>query len=731
MIERKTPVIFGNARFTVYASGCVRLEYADRGRFIPWPSLLTGRIAAKPQAARVHRTARVLTLQTDRLTLRYEPDGQNFSPANLRITHASATGGIATWTPGQRDGGNLGTVTRALDVWNHCGGPERFPVEGLLSTEGGHLVPDEPRVYWNPKHRWPQTMSHQVWFDGYFFAYGRDYKSALQDYVNVFGRIPIIPRWAFGFWYSRWHAYTGREFVELARRYRRAGVPIDVMVIDTDWRDHWGGYDWSKKYFPRPRQALAALRRMGLRVTLNDHPGYDNYDALPADDSHIPAIQKRLGPIPHQGQWACDWSNRKAVKTWRDVLLGPPFDLGMDFWWVDGWIKPPFGGVDSQFWANHHYFDLAEEKTGRRGLILSRWGGIGSHRYPVQFSGDTFSTWETLRHQIEFTARSGNLGAAYWSHDIGGFHDRRVDDELYCRWVQFGSLSPVFRTHSAHGLREPWHYSARFRRVLKKQTRMRYALAPYFYTLAREAHDHGLPLVRPLYLEYNRDNDRNARERRHQYTLGADLLVIPGDAPADKLSGCQRKRAYFPGHAWYALETDEVIQGIDDRPILIPIDRIPVYVRAGAIIPCQRVGEALGARPPAELQFDVYPSLDAASRYTLYEDDGESRDYRRGRCARTTVRVERRGRRITLEIGAPRGRYAGMPQRRTFIVRVRLEPGDRVDRAWTRVRSRRPKKIPCRITRRCLAGEVRSGHRFAEIRLVSANEAARAEILLA
>ncbi|MFH0878337.1 MAG: TIM-barrel domain-containing protein, partial [Lentisphaerota bacterium] len=504
MSVRKTPAIFGNACFTVYSAGCVRLEYSNGGNFSEGPSLLVGKKLAAGGLADVRIKGKQLFIKTEKFELTYTDNGQVFSPENLTIIHKNKEGHRMVWAPGKRDQGNLGTITRSLDQWKWCGGPNHYPQEGILSTDGGHLVQDEPRVYWNNKSDWAECRGHAVQYDGYFFAYGNDYKGALKDFVTVFGPIPMVPRWTFGFWYSRWFAFTDKEVLELAKRYRKEDIPIDVMIIDTDWRHGWGGYDWNPKFFPKPEKTLKQLHDMGLQTSLNDHPGYDNYDGLPANDSHIPAIRKKLGDLPHQGQWACDWSNKKAVETWKDVLLGPLFDQGMDFWWVDGWIKSPFGGLDSQLWANRQYYDLAEEKTGKRGMILSRWGGIGSHRYPVQFSGDTPSEWSMLQHQVEFTVRSGAVGAAYWSHDIGGFFCReKVDEELFVRWFQFGAMSPVFRTHSDHGIREPWNYSEKTKQLFRKQTRIRYALAPYFYNLAREAHEDGLPIIRPLYLEFN------------------------------------------------------------------------------------------------------------------------------------------------------------------------------------------------------------------------------------
>ncbi len=720
MPMKRTPVSLGNARFTVYSRGCVRMEYSQGAHFSNGPSLLVGRKMAKPAAANISIRGKSLSIKTDRLELTYRDDGQIFSPDNLKIVHKNHIGEKAIWTPGKKDAGNLGSVTRSLDQWKWCGGPNHYPVEGILSTDGGHFVADEPRVYWNNTHDWPETRGHAIQFDGYFFAYGNDFKGALKDYVTVFGPIPMVTRWTFGFWYSRWYAYTDKEIMDLVKRYRKDDIPIDVMIIDTDWRGGWGGYDWNKKYFPNPERLIKNLHDLGVRVSLNDHPGYDNYDGLPENDSHIPMIKRKLGALPHQGNWACDWSRKESVKVWEDDILGPFFDQGMDFWWIDGWLKPPFGGTDSQLWANRKYSELTEERSGKRGMILARWGGVGSHRYPVQFSGDTPSEWHMLQHQIEFTARAGNLAAVYWSHDIGGFFGRKIDEELFIRWSQFGAMSPVFRTHSDHGDREPWKYSQKAKAIFRKQTRIRCALAPYFYTLAREAHETGLPIIRPLYLEYNDDDGGALSRKKHQYAIGRDLLVIPADGAGDKHTGLFRKQAYFPNETWYGLETDEVVYGMQDGPISIPLERIPTYVRRGAIIPCQKVGTHIGTQPPREIQFDYYPDPNKPSEFDLYEDDGESLDYQRGRFARTRIRGSLKKGVTEVAISKPAGSYRGMPRTRRYVVRVRLDH----KKVKTELKiGRGPwKKIQNRLTNVCLAGTVKSGHSFCEITADSPNQ---------
>jgi len=730
MSERSTPVVLGNARFTVQSSGCVRMEYAGEGAFSPFPSVLVGKKMAKPACADVVVKGRKLRIKTDGFELNYTDNGHPFSAENLTITHTNTAGKREVWALGKTDAGNLGTVCRSLDQWLSNSGPEHTPVEGLLSTDGGHLVEDKARVYWNTDYDWPQCREYAVVFDGYFFAYGADFKQALKDFVTVFGSIPMVPRWTFGFWYSRWHDYTGEELVRLARRYRKEGIPLDVMIIDTDWRAGWGGYDWLPKYFPNPEKTLADLHDMGLQTSLNDHPGYHKYDGIPGADSHIPEIAKRLGPLPHQGEWACDWSNKAAVDTWRDVLFSPFFDQGMDFWWVDGYAKSAFGSLDAQLWVNHHYFDVAEEKTGKRGMILSRWGGIGSHRYPVQFSGDTASDWSVLSYQIQFTAWSGNLGAAYWSHDIGGFYGRRIDEELFIRWSQFGAMSPVFRTHSDHGIREPWAFSPKAKRIFRKQTRIRYALAPYFYNLAREAHETGLPILRPLYLEYG-PHDRRALHRKHQYLIGKDILVAPADGAGDPRTGLFTKKVFFPEGRWYALESGDVIDGPRDSHVDIPLDIIPTYVRQGAIIPSQSVRDSIGTQPPDEMQFDYYPERDEFSECVLYEDDGQSMGYLKREFAKTRIKGQATGNSLELSIARPKGNYKGMPEKRTYVARILIGHCDEIAAVECKVGKSAWAAAKHEISSECLAGTAKGGHRFCAVSVCASNATVKVRITLA
>lgn len=517
----------------------------------------------------------------------------------------------------------------------------------------------------------------------------------------------MIPKWALGFWYSRWYPYRDREIIDLVKRYRREGIPIDVIMIDTDWRGGWAGYDWCKKYFPRPQKTLEELHALGVKVGLNDHPGYDDYEFLPESDSHYKRLEKRLGPLPHQGGMVCDWSRPDAVAAWEEEVLGPFFDQGIDFWWIDGWTKSQFGGNDPQLWLNQRYFELREKRTGKRGLILSRWGGPGSHRYPVQFSGDTYSNWETLREEVGFTADSCGLGAVYWSHDIGGFHNREVDEELFARWSQFGAFSPIFRTHSAFGVREPWKFSKWVQDSFRHYTRMRYALLPYLYNLVWEAYKHGMPLVRPLYLEAS-DEEPAVYRARDQYLLGPFILVVPAVGAAAGPDGAYSARAYFPRGRWYELEGERVLDGGRYHTVVIPRDRIGLYIREGAIIPCARVGRN-SQYDDSMIELDCFPG-ETPSQFFVYQDDGESHEYRQGIYRLTPLRMYRRGGELTLEIGPPRGRLRTAT---SWLLRIRLGSEENIRAAEYRYGRGHWQRVSMEVTDECLAGEVQSTARFA------------------
>jgi alpha-glucosidase (family GH31 glycosyl hydrolase) len=703
------------------------MVYSPSKLFSPYPSLLMDNKLPKIIRCSVKRKGKNLTVKTANLLLRYQDNGRPFNSTNLSIKfiHGDYWNTFwKTWTPGTEEKENLGSVVRSLDAWGfHADRPDRHPVKGILGKDGFHILKDEAQVYWNTKDKWPEKYSEKGVFDWYFFCYGTNFKTGLKDFINVFGPIPMVPRWAFGLWFSRWYAYTDKQFLAIAKRFKKEKIPLDVMVMDTDWRKAvWGGFDWNRKYFPKPRQALKTLKRMGLKITLNDHPGYNNCDPLPPGDTKIGKLEKIYKERPFEGSYACNWSRKSDVRIWKRICLSPVFDDGMDFWWIDGWAKSAFPGSDSQNWLNRHYFELCEEKTKKRGFILSRWGGVGSHRYPVQFSGDTKSDWPTLAFQIAFTACSGNLGAAYWSHDIGGFYGNEpLPDELFIRWFQFGALSPVLRLHCHFsGNREPWQFKKATLNHFRETVHFRYALAPYLYTLAHDAHINGIPIVRPMYLEDTMEE--KAYKYKYQYFLGRDLLVMPAHGPIEKGAKVFKKAVYFPEGEWINIRTGEQVMGGYVGFLDIPLYEIPVYVRRGAVIPCQAVPENL-KKPVSDIHLDIYPGNGASA--SIYEDDGESKDYLRGRCRQSRVNVKKHKGVIDISLTL-KGAYQGMPGKMVYSVNCMLEPFENIKRVLV---NKSPVK-GWKISRSSFGHTVKSKLRFVYFRVANVAREFKARIEL-
>ncbi len=540
---------------------------------------------------------------------------------------------------------------KTLAEWQKC-------PPGILSAAGYFVLDDSQSALVDYRGALCDDCKREGQ-DWYFFAYGQDYPLALQDFVQLCGPVPMVPSWTFGVWFSVFGQLKDQEYQDLVDHFDGLDLPLDVLVIDVDWHDHgWCGWDWQKERFPDPQAFLDWVKEQGLHLTANVH-----VEGLPPTDSHFEGACTALGLDPKAvragevfpvknptvnwifDSWHADgggvfiptpeeqevgWllfnlAQEKDAQVFWDHLHRPLVEQGIDFWWIDG-DSAQATGVHSQLWTNHVYYTHQQAQTQRRSLILSRTGGIGSHRYPVQFSADTFSHWEVLRFQVDYTARSGNVGVAYQSHDIGGFFGPEagvgpIDPELFLRWVQFGALSPVFRLHSDHGRREPWAYGEKILQAVRKALHLRSQLFPYLYHLSWVCHQQGLPLCRPLYLHY--PADPKAYDRWETYLLGPDMLVAPLTAAGG------RKQVYLPDGSWMRWHDGNYFQGPELLELWVELEEIPLFIRTGALIPMQDSQSSPQTRAPvpasAQIAFHCFGGTDKAEGFlNFYRDDGES-----------------------------------------------------------------------------------------------------------
>ena len=626
-------IVRGSAvRFTVLTSRLIRLEYSAADTFEDRPSqaFWYRRQPVPPFEARQHGDS--IEIETEHLHLRYRPTERGFTPYTLSI-RLKATD--TTWSYGDRRSGNLRGTARTLDITN--GYAELEP--GLMARGGWAVVDDSSSLVFD-QDGWLTPRADPANLDMYFFGYGSDYVGCLQDFQKVAGKTPLIPRWSLGNWWSRFWPYTQNDLQSLMQDFEAHNVPLSVCIVDMDWHIvqtgnqsvGWTGYTWNTDLFPNPRGMIAWMHARGLKMALNLHPA----DGIFPHEAQYRQLAEIMGVDPDSNEpIPFDITNPLFTEAYFTVLHHPHEADGVDFWWMD-WqqgTQTKLQGLDPLAWLNHlHFYDL--QRDGRkRPFIFSRWGGLGNHRYPIGFSGDTVVSWESLAFQPYFTATAANVGYGWWSHDIGGHMWGIEEAELYLRWVQYGVFSPILRLHSSnnpYSERRPWGWGSTVEPIAREALQLRHALIPYIYSMAWRNTQAGVPLITPLY--YSHPDTDDAYECPQAYWFGSEMVAAPFTAPAISDLGLSRQQVWLPEADWYNFFTGESFPS-GWQVVYGDLSAIPVFAKVGAIVPLgPKVGWG-GVANPEILTVHIFAG--ANNRFELYEDDGETTDYLRGRYALT------------------------------------------------------------------------------------------------
>ena len=522
---------------------------------------------------------------------------------------------------------------------------EHIPLDfGVCSRNGVAVYDDSKSLLLYPNGR---LAPRNGMMDAYVFAYGHDYQGAIKALYKLCGDTPVVPRWALGNWWCRYWPYTQQEYINLMDNFADDNIPISVAVIDMDWHhvhvdddfgirekglndeahggiDGWTGYTWNKKLFPDHTALLQELHDRGMHTTLNLHPAL----GIRWYEKPYRLMAENMGMDPDENKVVLfQIADERFVNNYLNVLHHPLEDEGVDFWWVD-WQQGKNSGLAGldPLWALNHYHYLDSVHRRGEGLILSRYAGVGSHRYPVGFSGDIHMDWEFLDYMPYFTATAANVGYGWWSHDIGGHHRGLRDEELYLRWLQFGVFSPVNRIHCCPAVvtsKEPWTLTETSRAIAEKWFRFRHKLVPYLYSASWKNTLEGTPLIRPMYYEWPEEDP--AYEADHQYMFG-DLLVAPITEKSKEL-GMAEKKVWLPDGIWTDIFTNLTYTG--NRWITIYRDSgsMPVFAKGGTILPLDAVSGNSCAMPE---KMDVF----------IYSGDGEYKLYEgRNQCIDFTVKA--------------------------------------------------------------------------------------------
>lgn len=709
----------GAMRIQFYTDSMVRVRYSPTDTFSEKPEYVIARkewpkVDWKWQA----NQGGSVTLSTARFSVTVIPsDGTIFYRDNAN--HQLLLDGGRQLTPVQVNGES---TFRAETFFNVYGSPEGL--YGLGQHQAGvfnyrgesvDLSQDNTNiavplfvssrgwgVFWNnpARSRFNNRFLHYLYLSSevaddvdYYFLYGPDLDHVVAGYRELTGQAPLFGKWAYGFWQCKNRYASQEEILGVARKYRELHIPVDNIVQDWFWWNRKGEHVFNKNY-PDPKGMLDTLHRENFHLMLSVwpffEPGSKEYAEMDAKGWFLDKTKMPKPPYHADKMAVYDASNPEARAYYWKLMEKPLFGIGVDAWWMDT-TEPETEGQEENIQLGHQlsigsgdrfanlfplnttaavYQGQRKASSDKRVFILSRSAFAGSQRNAVTaWSGDINSDWESFKRQIPAGLNFSLSGLPYWTTDIGGFVSGNPDDpayrELFVRWFEYGAFCPVFRVHGTRttNQNELWSYGPDAQQILTRYDRLRYRLMPYIYSLAWQVTSNSYTPMRPLIMDF--PSDPRVTNLGDQFLYGPAFLVNPVTEP-----GATTRHLYLPQATWYDFWSGEHLTGGRAIDAAAPLDRMPLYVRAGSIVPLGPDEEYASQKPADPIELRIYPGADG--HFTLYEDEGDSYRYEQGQYA--TIPLDWNDATQTLTLGTRQGSFPGMLQARTFRV-VFVSPG--------------------------------------------------------
>ena len=551
-------------------------------------------------------------------------------------------------------------------------------------------------IFWNSaaRSRFDNRFANYLYISSevadvidYYFFYGPDLDKVVASYRELTGQVPMFGKWAYGFWQCKNRYKSQEEILGVARKYRELHIPVDNIVQDWFWWNRKGEFVFNKNY-PDPKGMVDELHRENFHLMISIwpffEPGSANYDYMEKQGWFIDKFKFAKPPYHTDGMAVYDATSAPARKFYWEQVDKGLFSIGLDAWWMDT-TEPETEGQEDNIQIGHklaagsgdRYVNLFPMLTTgavydgqrsasdkKRVYILSRSAFAGSQRYGVTaWSGDINSDWFSYRRQIPAGLNFALSGIPYWTTDIGGFVFGSPTDpafrELFVRWFQYGTFNPILRVH---GTRNPdenelWSYGPEAQKILVSFDRLRYRLLPYTYSLAwKTTHDSYTPM-RPLVMDFR--TDVRAENTWDEFMYGPAFLVNPVTEPA-----ASSRQVYLPEAKWYDFWSGVATDGGSEVSAAAPLERLPLYIRAGSIVPMGPDEEWATEKPADPIELRVYRGADGD--FTLYEDENDNYDYEKGVYA--TIPLHWDDGKQMLTIGDRQGQFPGMLTSRKFQV---------------------------------------------------------------
>jgi alpha-D-xyloside xylohydrolase len=598
-------------------------------------------------------------------------------------------------------------------VWNYHGETVDISQANTNISVPMFLSSNGYGIFWNnsSRSRFNNRFPHELYLSSevadtvdYYFLYGPEFDAIVAAYRDMTGGVPMFGKWAYGFWQCKNKYESQAEVLGVAHKYRELHIPVDDIVQDWFWWNTMGEPTFNKNY-PDPKGMIDDLHKNHFHVMFSFwpyfRPGSPVYDEM--DKRGYFVDRTKVSGFHPAGQALYDAFNPAARKYYWQLIDKGLFQLGADAWWLDT-DEPETEGRETNILVNNkasagsgaRYANLYPLMTttavyeGQRGasdqkrvFILSRSAFAGEQRNSITaWSGDVESNWLSFARQIPGGLNFELSGMPYWTTDIGGFIIGNPDDpayrELFVRWFEYGAFCPIFRLHGTRttNQNELWSYGPDAQAILTSYDRLRYRLLPYIYSLAWKTTNEAYTPMRPLAMDFR--GDRRALDVGDEFLFGPSILVNPVTEP-----GATSRHVYLPKAKWYDFWTGREVDGGVAIDTAAPLDRMPLFVRAGSIVPMGPDVEYATEKPADPIELRVYTGADAS--FTLYEDENDNYNYEKGVHAVIRMRWDDAEKKLT--IGGREGKFPGMLERRTFRVvfvgggrGIGIEPSSQVDK---------------------------------------------------
>jgi len=654
-----------NYRITILSDRLIRFEYSLDGKFYDGATELVHNRNFKTQPNfKVEQDNNYIVITTKYFIMQYAKEkpfkGPSFAPdSNLKVKLVNTD---KMWYYGHPEARNFkGSAFSIEDFGNGT-----VLSNGLYSTDGFAFLDDSRSLLIDKEGYMNQNSSKRI--DFYLFMYRRDFGLCLKDYFTLTGEPPLLPRYALGIWWNRDQIYSFEDTKKLIKAFNKNEIPISVLLLGEFWHKkdaidynlYKTGYSFNKDLFPNPKEFIDTMHNNGVKVAVNldgseginnlNDGYYEMCEDLDLENDKI---------IPFKVL------NKEFIASYFKNLINPLYKLGVDFFWIDSKEE-----VVTRV-LNYYHFNDYKKFQDKRGMILSRNGGKAAHLYPVHYSGETKVGWDTLKYIPYFNSTASNIGLSWWSHDVGGFKGGIEDSELYLRYIELATFSPIFRFSAKRGTyykREPWRWDIITYRLVKTYCKLRHELIPYLYTENYKYHKNYLPIVEPLYYYYPEIYDEP--EYRNEYYFGTELLVAPITKPKDDVMNRSVEKIFLPKGVWYDFKTGKKFMGNKRYISFFKDEDYPVFAKAGAIIPLAIIDDNINNTGlPEKMEINIFPGN--SNTYKLYEDDGYSSLYEEGYYTITSMDFKYSLDNYSLEISPTEGKNGLIPAKRDYKIKFR------------------------------------------------------------